>query len=154
MVDSGERNTVARRLDLRGMLRRMGRHDATEGPGRFTSLISLAPFGSEVIAWIISRPFFCRGLPSQLHPSSGLRIARRNFSDTVRQSSRQSPLRPHREFPLGGVQLARRRLSDFEASGDGRFRAGFPRDGSRRPGYRHLSFPSFGKVRRDRSSGS
>jgi hypothetical protein len=54
-------------------------------------------------------------------------------------------LRPHREFPLGSVQLARRRLSAFKASGDGRFRAGFPRAGSGRPGYRHLSFASFRK---------
>ena len=33
----------------------------------------------------------------------------------------------------------------FEASGDARFRAGFPRAGSRRAGYRHLSFASFRK---------
>src|ERR1700722_20104933 len=55
MVDSGQRNTVARRPDLRGMVRRVGRHDATGG---LVALhLSLAPFGSEVIAWIISRPF-------------------------------------------------------------------------------------------------
>jgi len=55
--------------------------------------------------------FFCRGFPLQLHPSSGLRIARGNLSHTVRKSSRQRPLHLHHEFPVGGVQLARRPLS-------------------------------------------
>jgi len=49
--------------------------------------------------------FFCRGFPLQLHPSSGLRIARGNLSHTVRKSSRQRPLHLHHEFPVGAFNL-------------------------------------------------
>jgi len=53
----------------------------------------------------LSRVFFCRGFPLQLHPSSGLRIARGNLSHTVRKSSRQRPLHLHHEFPVGAFNL-------------------------------------------------
>src|ERR1700722_10249261 len=96
---------------------------------------------SEVIAWtmsLLSLPGLSSAIASLIWLTDCAAKSFRHRSPIL--ASKAPP--PHREFPLGGVQLAHRRLSAFEAFGDDRFRGRFPRAGSPRRGYWDLSASS------------